>query len=361
MTSQNILIGFAITMVGLALIGNGVSDLIPDVIADEHRIETIIENGTKIDRYYDKNNKYIKRVETSSEGDTDVTRNYNSTDELTEVVRVNVSTDDSPGSFKTYRNVETKRYSGGSHRPYETIALKEEEDLYNLNISFLLNRSVTTKTYTKDKPRKKLEKVVEIVKMEYIDKSGVPIYQGKRVTTDANGNESVEILNPETQEFEPELGSKKSSSKLIDLYPEVEAELKAACQSIQRREAYGFVAGPINLDGDWNAATAEAVRPFYEYYQTTMQEKKDGANFMFGQVKGFYIGMGYTTILEVLKCNIAVIRNKYSIDRDTVKNAEMSACQLRKYLSTIISDKKAMDRPDWRKFLIEVDEFRPCQ
>jgi len=91
-----------------------------------------------------------------------------------------------------------------------------------------------------------------------------------------------------------------------------------------------------------------------------MQKAKDGPNYTFGQVNGFYKAMAYTTILEAIKCNMAVIREARRISASMVKQAKEQVCELRKFLAGVIPDAKAMAIPDWANLLNEIEIINPC-
>ncbi len=340
----------------------GMPGLISVVQADDLRIETTMENGVKIDRHLDANGSLTKRVETSSEAGSDVIRTYDGAGDVIEITRVTVTTDPKD-STTSHRKVRTKKYRDGSRKPYETMVQEEEEGLLNLAERILKQRTTITKSYTTTKPRKLVNKVVEEIQLVRIDEFGVPIFEGKRTTTNADG-ESVEVMDPRTGEWSldpsSKLGGDSQNSSINKLSPEVAAAVRAACRTVKRRQQFGFVAGPINLEGDWARATATVVQPFYRHYQSTMQQAKDGANYTFGQVKGYYTALAYITILEVIKCNMAVIREQRRINASILRQAKLQACALRKFLAGVIPDSKAMARPDWGELLREMDAINPC-
>jgi len=72
------------------------------------------------------------------------------------------------------------------------------------------------------------------------------------------------------------------------------------------------------------------------------------------------VQMAYTTILEAIKCNLAVIREERRISANIIKQAKKQACELRNYLGWVIPDNKATARPDWGKLLSEMNIINPC-
>ncbi len=362
MRKNNFLFRFWLIATAAILALYGLPGLVSVVQADDLRIKTTTENGVKIDRYLDAKGTLIKRVETSSESGGDVIRTFDGAGDVTEITRVTVATDPND-STTSLRKVKTKKYQGGSRKPYETTVQEEEEGLLNLAERILKQRTITQKTYTTTKPRRLLSKVVEEIRLVRIDEFGVPIFEGKRITTNADG-ESVEIMDPKTGEWSPDPNLKSDSDSNNGshqtLSPDVATAVRAACQTVKRREQFGFVAGPIKLEGDWLRATVGTVQPFYRHYQSTMKQAKDRPNYKFGQVKGYYKALAYTTILEVIKCNMAVIREQRRINEQILKQAKQQLCQLRKLLADVIPDSKAMARPDWVELLKEMNTIAPC-
>ena len=178
---------------------------------------------------------------------------------------------------------------------------------------------------------------------------------------DANGGElSMVSRDFFIKQFEIDSVCKEPNLKgqsAIKSKAEAEEEVRVACKNVEHQEKFGFSAEPINLGGNWKAATAMAVRPLYGKYQKIMREAKDGQDYTFGQVNGFYKLTAYTTILEVLKCDIAVIRNDQHYTADDLNQTKNEACQLREILASIFPESMARVKAEYR---IILDEIRFC-
>ena len=168
---------------------------------------TEIEDGTTVQTFFDANQIMIKQVRTSNVGGTVVVRTIDSTGAIVEISRTSdqpVADDptvvnDDPSI--RIRKVSIKRYMRGSRVPIETVVLEEKTKLMATTDRLTIERKIITTTYSPTKPRTVVKKVDEQGRFVKVDDNGIPIFEGRRVTTEP-GREVIEAIGRETQRWE---------------------------------------------------------------------------------------------------------------------------------------------------------------
>lgn len=199
MTVRNVLICAIIIFAADIALGVLLNNTYLSAAATSHNSRTHVIGDTTYERFFDDQDNLVRQIATSHEGDTKVVRTSNGQGQTTEIRRIS-ETPDATDSTTINREVVTKRYPVGSRLPYETVVLIEQEVLLSLAERAPRNRSITTKVYSKTKPRRLLETIVEEGRLLHIDEAGVPIYEGKRTTTTPDGVVE-EVLDPDTQRW----------------------------------------------------------------------------------------------------------------------------------------------------------------
>jgi len=143
-----------------AYLGNVGAVFAQDGLPKTARIDRTVQNNVTQEHHYDQNQVFIKRVETSFEGETQVVRQYNSANQLLQVDRVASSTDPLDGT-KGRREISTKKYEAGSGRPYKTTTITETDGLLNISERVLTERITKTRTFDKKDPSKQLNVVTK--------------------------------------------------------------------------------------------------------------------------------------------------------------------------------------------------------
>lgn len=318
------------------------------------RIDSKTENGVTTERHYDENQVFFKSVEISREGDTLVQRTSNTLGQPLETSRV-TEAHATGDTADINRTVTTKIYVPGSRNVAERIVVNETEGLHNLS-PIIKNRTTTKRVYAHDGSNKVIETVTEEFHLLRIDENGVPIFEGTRTTKNKDG-ETIEPLFANRSLAESEDMSKAPKPELPE---EVAAFIKLSCQSILQTQKYGLSAGPFDFGGDWIKASTAAIEPFYQAYQKTMSEKKDGEGFKFGQVQGYYKQLAYDTLIKVSQCNLSVLRFSQHFADVDIDQAKKTACDLRGYMATIFDEEQAQTVGHWQSTLLEMDDLDPC-
>lgn len=220
----------AAALLSVSLSDNGAWPGTSPAVADEFRVETTTEGSEQVERAYDVEGNLVRVSRTTKEGDVEVTRNYddknnlvsrvekmkqgeNTTAEYTydangarvQVTRTTVETHPTD-STRERTTTETRKYRPGAGKPYEVTVKVEETGLMNLPEEAWARRVLrsSTKTETFDgTPRTRTSSVEEKWRLKEIDDHGVPVYEGRRVTTDAEGNTKVEVFDQKQNGWVP--------------------------------------------------------------------------------------------------------------------------------------------------------------